>query len=48
MDVRDRGLMYYRLLQRDVGEAQRVVCGMNVINCGRDETSLCKVKIECV
>ena len=27
MDVRDRGLLYYRLLKHDVREAQKVVCG---------------------
>jgi arginyl-tRNA--protein-N-Asp/Glu arginylyltransferase len=27
MDVRDRGMLYYRLLKHDVKEAQKVVCG---------------------
>ena len=27
MDVRDRGMLYYRLLREDVGLAQKVVCG---------------------
>ena len=27
MDVRDRGMLYYRLLKQDVKEAQKVVCG---------------------
>lgn len=27
MDVRDRGMLYYRLLREDVRSAQRVVCG---------------------
>ncbi len=31
MDVRDRGMLYYRLLKYDVREAQRVVCGQTKV-----------------
>ncbi len=28
MDVRDRGLLYYRLLKKDLKMAKKIVCGM--------------------